>query len=231
MELIVISGPARVGKTTLANFLAREAFDLGFIPHVIGFAEPLKKVAKERGLTKEENPKEYREFCQVHGAMKREVDPDYWVKKFEDLLLDIYERELSDLKENKAHWERCVIVDDCRYENEVSLAKKHKGLCVFLSPGARSLEDAKAEWRNHHSELMASKVEWGCDETKSLFNYIILNDGDAEDLETKAIAMAPVWCNLQASCDHQFTNLPIHLAELLEEALDQLDMEDEDEDP
>jgi len=231
MELITISGPARVGKTTLANMIAREAFDMGFIPMVLGFAEPLKEEAKSRGLTKEDNPKKYREFCQIHGAMKRELDPDYWVKAFEEILLGVYEDELEDLKNNKGHWERCVIIDDCRYENELSLAKKHKGTCVYLGPGKRLLEDHFAEWRQHHSEWLAQEVEDGNEEAKAMFNYIILNDGDEEDLETKTVTMAPIWCNLQASAPQ---NLPLELSDLLEELADFMiidDMEDEDEEP
>jgi len=232
MELIIISGPARVGKTTMANMLAKEAFEMGFIPHVIGFANPLKEEAEQRGLSKEENPKKYREFCQHHGALKREADPDYWVKAFESMLLNLYEQEINDLRDGRVHWERCVIVDDCRYLNEVSLGKKHRAINIFLSPGRRRLEDGNAEWRNHHSEALAKSVEAGNEENKSLFNYIMLNDGDEEDLLTKIQTMAPIWCNLQASFPQQdFGNMPARIQDIMEEIADMFFEGDDDDDP
>jgi len=230
MELITISGPARVGKTTMAYLIAKEAFALGFIPKVLGFAEPLKIEAGNRGLTKKDSPAKYREFCQVQGALKREGDPNYWVNSFEKILLSVYEKELQDLKDGRGHWERCIIIDDCRYENELSLAKKHKGVCIYMSPGKRILEDHDADWRNHHSEELSRKIEEGDDESKALFNYLMLNDGDKEDLETKVETMAPIWCNLQAGFTQEF---PVTLSDLMEELADLLmfDMEeDTDED-
>ena len=75
MELIIISGPAQVGKTALAHLIAKEAFDLGLVPKLMSFADPLKKEAISKGYSKEEQPLKYREYCQEMGAIKRELDP------------------------------------------------------------------------------------------------------------------------------------------------------------
>ncbi len=234
MELIIISGPARVGKTALANHIAENSFELGFKPVLLSFAGVLKEEAESRGYSKEDNPKEYREFCQVHGALMRETDPDYWVKLFEEKLLKLYDEELKDLKENKAFWERCVIVDDCRYENEVSLGRKHKGVLVFLSPGSRRLEEHNAEWRNHHSEALAKKVEGGDEESVDMFDYIILNEDSPKNLVSKAKLMTPIWCSLQShvnSMSFDENNIKEDLEDTLKDLLDffLVDYEEDDD--
>jgi len=229
MELIIISGIAKVGKTTLAKLLAREAFELGFRPVLLSFAGPLKKEAEARGFTKEGNPAEHREFCQVHGAMKRDIDPDYWVKEFEKKLIVLYDEEEADLKKNKKYWQRCVIVDDCRYENEVSLGIKHNSTNIYISSGNRTLSDMNADWRQHHSEDMANAIESGDDDLLDAFEYTFLNDGDIEALEVKTKVMAPVWCGIRSTPPHvDKGSLRASLNELIDLFL--LDFEDESDD-
>ena len=114
MQLIIIAGQAGVGKTTLANFIATESFELGFIPKLMSFAGVLKNIAKDNGLIKENSPEEYRVFCQKLGAEKREENPDYWVEEFEKELQEQIALEEKSKAEGKQYWERCIIVDDCR---------------------------------------------------------------------------------------------------------------------
>ena len=230
MELVIISGMARVGKTVLANLLAKESFELGFKPIILPFAAPLKDEAERRGYTKEETPGAYREFCQVHGALKREEDPDYWVRAFEDRLIEIYEEELKDLKDGKAYWQRVVIADDCRYDNEISIAKKHRACTIFVSPGNRKIEDMNGEWRQHHSEHMASAIENGDDDLLSLFDYVINNDGDKEDLSEKVSSMAPIWTGVQASPNYNNEEMGIVISELVDLFLDEFGKIEEEED-
>lgn len=207
MELIIISGQARVGKTTLANYLAKESFELGLVPKLLSFADPLKAIAKEEGYDRESNPLSYRTYCQKLGSTKRNEDKNYWVNSFEALLMDIIRDERLELNKSNPFWERCVIVDDCRYENEVGLGLKHNATMIFLSAGDRELPEEKAEWRNHESEALANAIENGDEEKKGWFDYYFLNDGDDGDLRVKARAMAPIWCGLQAS------SLPIRIEE------------------
>jgi len=221
-----------VGKTALANLLAKEAFNLGFKPIILPFAGPLKDEACARGFNKKDSPSKYREFCQVHGALKREIDPNYWVKKFEDKLMAIYEAELKDLKEGLAYWQRIVIADDCRYENELSLGKKHKACTIFVSPGNRPLEDMRGKWRQHHSESMATDIEDGDNDLLSLFRYVITNDGTEDDLSYQVESLAPLWTGLQASPNYNKKEARLAMQELVDLFLDDLlesDYNEEDE--
>lgn len=199
MELIIISGPARVGKSTLANLLAKESFELGLVPKLLSFADPLKEEAEERGYSKEKDTEEYRKFCQELGASYREVNPDHWVTLFERKLNTVLIEEQVDLHKNNPYWERCVIVDDCRYQNEVGLGLKYNATMIFLSSGNRDLPEANASWRKHHSETLAKEVENGDEEKIQWYDFHLLNDGDIENLSIKARTMAPIWCGLQAN--------------------------------
>jgi hypothetical protein len=234
MELIIISGKARVGKTTLANFLAKEAFELGFIPKLLSFADPLKKEALERGYSKEKDQEEYREFCQELGALRRQEKPSYWVDVFEEKLSEILEEEKIDLNKENPYWERCVIVDDCRYHNEVGLSIKHHATTIFISPGERTLAEEDAPWRNHHSEDMANAIEDGDLEQGGWFDYHLLNDGDVQALQIKARAMSPIWCGVSAAglakdlTDESLSSAAGNTEDMLRELLDILLKEFED---
>jgi hypothetical protein len=201
MQIIFIAGPARVGKTALAEFLARETFELGMVPVLLSFAGPIKQQAKALGYSKKETPDTYRTFCQKLGAEKREENPDHWVNLFEQELLKIYDAEIASLKVGDVFWERCVLVDDCRYTNELELGHKYKGNIVYLSPGSRELEEMTASWRSHHSEDLATKAEQGDEKVISRFTHVVLNDGDLRNLQLKSKTMAPIWCGIQASHD------------------------------
>ena len=238
MQLIIIAGQARVGKTTLANIMGPKIFDLDFIPKYMCFAGPLKELAESKGMSKEASPEVYREFCQRIGAEEREKNPDYWVQRFEAQLLEIIAQEDRDREAGKTYWERCVIVDDCRYPNEVQLGLKYSAKFIFLSPGNRALEDPDAEWRNHHSEDMAKTIDSGPSKFRQVFDYVIKNQGSIEDLEEKVEPMIPLWCGATVETlakypkDEHMEDLSRCVSELIDLLLigDMLDEEYEDDD-
>ena len=200
MQLIVLAGQARVGKTTLANIIAKSAFDLGLRPKLLSFAGPLKQLAVDKGYDKDKEPQKYREFCQEYGAMKREEDPDYWIKAFESELLNIQRKERAAIKNKEKYWERCIIVDDCRYLNEVGLAMKFKASLIFMSFGDRDMPEENEEWRNHHSEEMAKLIDSGDQDYKDIFTHLVINDKDIKHLEEKVQGMIPRWCGVEHPC-------------------------------
>ncbi len=204
MKIIQIAGQAGVGKTTLARILAKESFELGYIPVLTSFAGPLKREAESLGYSKQMKPEEYRRFCQEQGALMRKEDPDYWVNQFEEELHDVARDEEADLTQGKTYWERCVIIDDCRYSNELALGIKYEAIMVFLSYGKREMPDTYGEWRNHHSETLAKLIDEGPSKHRGLFNALIKNQGTIEDLEEKVIPLLKTWI---APCDSVATNI------------------------
>lgn len=185
MKIIQISGKGRVGKTTLANQIQKLAFELGYIPVIVPFANAIKTAAAVQGLTKENNPEEYRKFCQRIGAEKRQEDPDYWVVRSFESIQDLMLKEVDNKKENKKHWEYVVIQDDVRYMNEIAFGRELAAIQIFIDSGMRKLAEHDFEWRNHESEKLANEVEESFFKPNSnyeeLFDVIIFNGGTLED--------------------------------------------------
>mgnify|MGYP003116410916 CR=1 FL=1 len=226
MQLIVIAGQAGVGKTTLAHYIAQHAFDFGLVPKLISFAGPLKEEAAAKGYDKETHPKEYREYCQTIGVLKREEDPDYWVEKFEDELENIAVQETKDLRSGKSYWERCVIVDDCRFLNELNVGRKWNARLIFMCYGEREMKDPNGEWRNHESEALANRVVEGDEEYRNMFSHIVINNKTEKELKEKTEFMAPIWCGVQ---HEPVEDKKDTLSDYIEELLDILMMEKLDE--
>jgi len=197
--MILIAGQAGVGKTTLAHLIAKEVFDGGQIPVLLSFAGSLKAEAARKGYTKEEFPDKYREYCQSIGASKRVEDEDYWVKVLDKSVQENIRKETEDMENSSKFWERVIIIDDCRYLNELGYSTLYNAVTLFLSTGNRVLE--KTEWREHESELLAQRLEGGDDPLVDAFTDIVYNDGPLGDLQKVVKANAPFWAGKEVPCD------------------------------
>ena len=197
MLIFMLAGKARVGKTTLAKWLSEYAYKNGYTPVILPFAQALKDEAEKAGYSKERNPVQYREFCQTFGSTARKQDPDYWVKKFRDKVKFMYEQEQNALKEDASIWhEKVIIVDDCRYMNEVACARDLKALTIFISAGDRELIDHTADWRKHESEAMANNTEAGHKDFKDVFHYNIRNDTTERNFRSKCEEKFDEWFHI-----------------------------------
>jgi guanylate kinase len=209
MKIIQISGKGRVGKTTLANEIQKLAFDLGYIPIIIPFANAIKTAASLNGLSKENNPEEYRKFCQQIGAEKRKEDPDYWVVRSFESIQNLMLKEVDNKKENKKHWEYVIIQDDVRYMNEIAFGRELAAIQIFIDSGMRKLLEHDAEWRSHESEEMANAVEESFFKPNSnyeeIFDVIIFNGGTLEEFIEEINESIEEWLDI-ASLDVEEEN-------------------------
>ena len=138
-------------------------------------------------------------------------------------------QEKEDLLEEKTYWERVVIVDDCRYVNELNMGSTMQATPVFLSYGNRKV--SKDAWRSHPSELLANAVEDGCPELNERFPWVIANDLTEEIFVNTLKAWAPLWCGLSVeshdlSDPDEFRFLskdPDYMDESIKDLLDLLD--------
>jgi guanylate kinase len=205
MMVIMLAGQARVGKTTLAKWLSEYLYHKGYYPVILPFAGMLKEEVAAMGLTKENNPIEYREMCQKIGSSKRAEDPDYWVNKFRERAAKIKDEDIIRLEDSPKTWaEKVVLVDDCRYLNEIALGNELNALKIFISKGKRELEDAQADWRQHESEEMANNFEDGNKDIQSMFHYRIVNEDTEADYKKKVSALFDEWIELAGDL---YTNL------------------------
>lgn len=183
MRLIAFAGQARCGKTTFARAFAAAGFDMGFSPVIRSFAGPLKQAAAEQGFTKEERPEEYREFCQIVGAVKRAQNPNHWLELFEAELMQLAASDalaLTQAMSNGGEYhETLVLIDDLRYENEHELVARWGGQNVLIL--REDLPEADAAWRDHESEEFCNY--WTTadqDSQNEMFNVIFVNDVSSE---------------------------------------------------
>jgi len=208
MQIIIISGQARSGKTTLANILAEEGFRRGYIPSIESFAGPIKDIALEEGLDKEDNKEEYRRFCQGYGAEKRLEDSQYFVKLATEKVAEHGKKEIEDIEEGKKFWERLVIFDDGRYPNELRFGKAIDAFLMFVTRGD-DLPDKNGSWRAHESEHLSRIVDKEGFESHfdDVFDVYILNDCDSpEDMRKGIKKNMAEWLNaarspLLAACE------------------------------
>lgn len=241
MIIVLVGGRARVGKTTLANVVAEYCINNNLTPRMVPFAYGIKKAAEQKGLTKDSNPTEYRDFCQTLGESMRVKDPDYWVNEWKKKVAEIEKEEQLDMSTNDSYKERVIIVDDCRYMNEVAIGRKLGATCIFIKQGKRIIEDDKASWRDHPSEELANKVEARDKNYSDIFNIVIPNDSTLEVFKKHIIKNIPAWLNLLADgtkaectceiCKANRENRQPDPAKVMEELLDILEktLEEENE--
>ncbi len=186
-----------MGKTTLAKWLSEYAFNEGYTPIILPFANALKQKAESKGYSKNKNPEEYRAFCQTLGSDMRNKDPDYWVKRFKEKITNIYEQEKAALEAEPDTWhEKVIIVDDCRYMNEVAAARDLRALTVFVSAGNRELPEALAEWRSHESEALANSIEAKNKDYTEVFDYVLYNNETEKEYKNKTTQKFEEWFHI-----------------------------------
>ena len=209
MIIIGLSGKARTGKSRLCRELYNAAEKLGWDVFVKPFAGPLKKyVSEELVYTKEENPSEYRSYCQKVGAEKRAENKDHWVSLWYRDMLEEHSREMRIGKKPALY-----LVDDVRYPNEIKALKSKQvnAALLFVKHKTRSIEDPLGEWRKQESESLANKCEEIDDNTlKSSYKYdfVIHNDKDEAVLKQWADNFINFLCSndpcLCEACTSQF---------------------------
>lgn len=234
MIVVGLSGKARTGKSHLTRELFSAAEKLGWNVEVMPFAGPLKREAAANGYGKDVNPEKYRAYCQEQGATMRAEDPDHWVKLwFKDIeKLAKYEKEMDN--------PLLVLVDDCRYKNEIKILNDYGGVVTFVKHGKREIEDPNGKWRKHESEAIANFLETlpDIDIKRAGYDYIIHNDGEADGLAKWAANFINKVCTSEdcpcEACTSTIENRkadPGIIDNELRKLLDQIeDLPDDDED-
>jgi hypothetical protein len=199
MIIILIGGKARVGKTTLANCIAEYCLENRLTPKMVPFAYGIKKAAELKGLSKDKDSIGYRDFCQTLGETMRIKDPDYWVNEWKLRVEEIRKEEIEQLKQNPELWkERVVIVDDCRYMNEIAIGREYNATSIFVKQGKRKLIEEDAEWRNHESEELSNKIESKDKNYTDLFYFYITNDSTVDVFKKHCIKNITTWLGFLA---------------------------------
>lgn len=168
--IIAFSAKARSGKTTAARAIAaaNPKFD------ILSFAKPLKRMTMEQfDLTPEDmEDKEkvlilggrevtIRQLLIEVGAMYRNIDPDFWVKK----LWKDAELSMSSGKD--------IVIDDMRFRNESNFLTERGAKLVRIDrPGVKLIDDISEKDLDHYH-----------------FEYHLGNTGTMADFEQKTLLL------------------------------------------
>lgn len=163
-KIIVISGKAEAGKTSVANLLKDYFENNNKRVCIIPYAKYLKFIAKEYFGWNGTKDKENRELLQQLGSdVARTKNIDYWV----DTVISFTEtfKDFFDI----------FIIDDCRYRNEIEKWKEKEVSII-------TIRVERLNFKNH----LTSKQQLHPSET-SLdnfnFDYIIKSESGLDNLE------------------------------------------------
>lgn len=137
---VMLTGKRRRGKNTMARIM--EEYEPAL--HIVGFADALKREMREivlerlgpRGGALAADKTLMGLGWQWWGVLRRELDPDYWIKQAEWVL-------------NLSH----VAIVDCRFLNEAAWGRKHGFVIVKIIGPAHGPLDPRSDQHPSETEL------------------------------------------------------------------------------
>lgn len=171
--LILISGKAGVGKSTLAKLLLEylvERYD-GIKVKVAPFAQGVKSIAARLGWNGQKDAKG-RALLQGIGLVGRDYNPDVWVNA-----------TFSAIENHQDYPFHVVIVDDWRFPNELDVANKfilYEPVTVRVEASTREALLGTPEY-NDVSEMSLPSAK-----TIPYYNFVVDNSTSMEALDLRA---------------------------------------------
>jgi hypothetical protein len=172
--ILLISGKAGVGKTTLATILRNKLSMHQLDVLLTHFAEGVKRVAFQMGWNGKKDTAG-RNLLQKIGAVGREYNEDTWV----NFVLNVCTPEYTDI--NMTHPD-IIVIDDWRYPNEYSALQKSGNFTIFtVNIKAKNREILRG------TEYALDSSETSLDHyTHDDFYFVVDNTGSIEVLENSA---------------------------------------------
>jgi hypothetical protein len=173
--VVLISGLAGSGKTTLANLLKEQLDAIKDLRVVrMSFASPIKFVARLAFGWDGEKDESGRKLLQHLGQVGRDYNIDNWC----ELLLKTLDKSDEMFPPN------FVLIDDWRFHNEAEFFSSNitldtVGIRVF---GRGGLESTLGQ---DVSETSLPVISLCSKEIPECYSYVVINSGTIEDLETK----------------------------------------------
>ena len=167
MQIILIGGKARSGKSTIANFMVEELKKQGKKPCELQIGQYIKYYAMKYFNWDGKEETKPRSLLQELGTevIRNKIDPDFHIDR---LIQDI---------EVLSYFYDTFIVSDVRMPVEIEKPKTKFDNVVTLKM-VRESDELNSKEQKHVTETALDSYEG--------FDYIINNDKTLEDLEIKA---------------------------------------------
>ena len=165
--IILISGKAEAGKSTLARMLKEQINSKGMPAVRISFGDAVKKIAFQLGWDGNKDLKG-RNLLQLLGDGVRAYSSGFWVKKMIS--------QIDSIPGNEA----TIIIDDARYFNELSIIDN-------LYPSVYKIRIRRSKHKSALTEeQMRHPSETELDNHLDMFDHFVFNDGTLDDLREVA---------------------------------------------
>jgi dephospho-CoA kinase len=170
MKVIIISGKARTGKSTVANIMKEYFDEKGLKTIILAYARYIKMFAKDVSNWDGSEEAKPRALLQEIGTdiIRKKIDNDFFVRRMtEDIKLYSYFMDVA-------------IISDARFIDEIEYIKKHFKNTITINIVKSNLEtDLTKKEQTHPSETSLDNY--------NKYDYILDNDGSIEELKEKII--------------------------------------------
>lgn len=172
MKVVLISGKARSGKDTFANYVEAAFNNKGLKVCRLGFGDYIRYYVKRYfGWDGDDETKPRDLMCKIGTEIIREqIDKEFHVKRI-----------LDDIKV-LSHFYDVAIISDVREPIEIEKPKKELDDCISIHLIRENFESTLTdEQKKHYTEVALDSFD--------KYDYTILNDATKEELEQKAIKL------------------------------------------
>lgn len=168
--MIIISGRAGVGKTTMAQFMVEHLKSNNNSAAIFSFAAGVKSIARFMGWNGDKDERG-RKLLQEIGVVGRRYNKDIWAKLMVDSIFSM--GIIPDY----------IIVDDWRFQNEFKYLKKGDLFYIFKirveAPDREILKGTPL-----YNDISERSLPEG---VNSLYDFVVFNNGSLEALKQRSI--------------------------------------------
>ena len=152
MEIILIGGKAGQGKTTAAKYIKEKLERSGKVCYIRSYGSFVKECAVSVYNWDKQKNEKGRTLLQEIGTAGRNYNENTWIEKMKE--------ELSKLEKIKVDY---VVIDDCRYENEITEIRKDYHVVFALEVCRKNaVNSLTKEQKTHSSEQGISSELYDC---------------------------------------------------------------------
>jgi len=171
-KIYLIAGQARSGKDTVLQIIKKHYENTNKAVVKLGFADYIKNYAMKITNWNGEDKTKPRELLQIIGTdiVRNQINKDFFINRVcEDIMVYKYFFDV-------------IIISGARFPNELDIPKK-------LFKNVKIIKVERPNFTNELTEKQKEHITEHALENYNNYDYLIVNDGDINDLEKKVKQM------------------------------------------